>query len=407
MKHAKIITWILTLALLLSCLPMTGAAAGVVDVSVAVSPKTVAVGSQAVVTISLEGYDTASVAGLQVDITGIDPDVLEVMDYTTAIAADEGDAGLMSNQASYNSAKQRVRLLYFRKSGTLPAPCGEVLHMTVRIVPELTGAGNVTLPVTVKVVTEDGRQDTLQTDCTIRYLSMDGSEVACNSDAGVAYDTLAEALDGAGAGETVQLLADCTESLVVIPADAVLDLNGHVVEAGNVVSFGSVIDTADTVGGVRIPFDPDQAFVQLQPENGNYLPIYDTGDGMYRFFRYELKNAGAKTDGNAVKFGIQLSFTDPAAYRVLANTGESGVKLISRLSWSGMSLPGVDYEISGAALRSYAQKKAAEPAKSFAITLKLSGLNHLDAADFVSAAPRIGTAAGVGAEAGGFEYTVG
>ena len=120
MKHVRIISWIL--ALVMPCLPMVSHAAGELGFSVSVSRETALVGSQVEVTASLEGYDTASIAGLQVDITGIDPDVLEVVGYASVIA----DKTARSNKASYNTEKQRVRLLYFREEGAL-APCKDVL----------------------------------------------------------------------------------------------------------------------------------------------------------------------------------------------------------------------------------------------------------------------------------------
>lgn len=166
MKHTKIIAWLLALALLLPCLPVAGHAADAFEFSVAVSPETASIGGEALVTVSLEGYDTASIAGLQVDITGIDPDVLEVKNYASAI----DDAEALSNKASYNTEQQRVRLLYLRESGTLAAPCEEVLTMTVKIDPDLTEAGSITLPMTIKVVTADSEQYTLTSGCTIKYM---------------------------------------------------------------------------------------------------------------------------------------------------------------------------------------------------------------------------------------------
>ena len=117
MKHNKIITWILVLALLLPCFPVVGFAANELGFSVAVTPETASIGGQAQVTVSLTGYETASIAGLQVDITGIDTGVLEVVDAASAIT----DSEVLSNTVSYSTDDQRVRLLYMRQTGTIAA----------------------------------------------------------------------------------------------------------------------------------------------------------------------------------------------------------------------------------------------------------------------------------------------
>lgn len=401
MKHTKIITWILALALLLPCLPMAGHAADEFGFSVAVSPEAVPIGGQTVVTVSLDDYDTETIAGLQVDIAGIDPNVLTVVDKASVIE----DTEAMSNKASYNTSEKRVRLLYFWENETPLTPCEDVLKMTVRIDPNLTGAGSITLPVTVKIVTEDSRQFTLTSSCTIHYAQTDTA--VFNAATGASYDTVGDALAAAGEGEKVLLMKDCSESLVVVPAGVTLDLNGRVVEAANVVSFGAVIDTAASAGGIRIDIDTTKAFTKLQPENGGYLPIYDTTCDQYKFYEYELKNAGAKVKEDSVLFGIQIIFSNAEAYTVLANTENSGVKLTTKLAWTGISVPYIGYEISNASMKTYAQKRAAAPDVNYAIILTLSGLENLSGGDCVKAAPAISTIAEVAAENAYIVHTVG
>ena len=160
-------------------------------------------------------------------------------------------------------------------------------------------------------------------------------------------------------------------------------------------------------GDSRIAFDTAKAFTKLQPDNGSYLPIYDTEAGMYRFFWYELRNAGAKANGDAVKFGIQIVFRNAEGYNVLAKTANSGVKLFAKLRWTGMNFPWLEYEIDAASIKTYGEMKAAEPDRNYAITLNLSGLDNLSTNGFVSAAPMISTIAEVGSEIGEYVYTVG
>jgi hypothetical protein len=114
---------------------------------------------------------------------------------------------------------------------------------------------------------------------------------------------------------------------LVVPAGVTHDLNGKVVTANNVLSFGVVMDSQTKVGGIRIPIDTAKAFTKLQPENGGYLPICDTRVGMYKFFAYELVNAGAYTqDGKAV-FAFKFQLANMDAYSVLSAPEYSGVSL--------------------------------------------------------------------------------
>lgn len=246
MKHTKILVYILVLALLLPCLPVAGHAAQDIGVGLSVTPETAAFGSQATVTVSLTGYDTAEIAGLQVDITGFDANVLQVAEYASLIQ----DPAAESNTVSYSEAHNRVRLLYFRTSGTL-APCTDVLKLVVRIDPALTQAGSITLPVTVKIVTEDSRQITLTSSCTIAYGAI--SAAAGNSATGAVYATLTEALEAAEEGQTVRLLCDTAEHYVLVYPDVTLDLNGfdltadflacfdgaHIIDSQNSSRYGS------------------------------------------------------------------------------------------------------------------------------------------------------------------------
>ena len=407
MKLKRMITWILVLALLLPCLPFGAQAAGDLGFSMDVSPDTAAIGGNTVVTVSLENYDTASIAGLQVDVEGIDPEILKVIDYRSAIV----DPDVASNKASRREGEQLVRLLYFRTSGTLSATCKDVLRMTVQVNSELTEAGHITLPVTMKIVTVDNRQLTLKSSCTIEYQIIEEDAVAGNGVTGVTYTTLKEALTDAKAGETVSLLMDCTMGTVVIPADVTLDLNGKIMTADNVVSFGSVVDTAESVGGIRIDIDTAKAFTKLQPENAGYLPVYDTRDGMYKFFAYDVEsNKVTAIDGERVVFYNRVVFNKLEGYEVLANTENSGIDFELIMSWTGMTGFDVRYTVSDDTLRSYAQaaydKINATGTNTKAITATIKGIGKLGEDGWITAAPGVKTVAEVTDSADELTYRV-
>ena len=166
MRIFRIIALVLAIALTQPALSPKVNAAEAVGISTQISPTIAQVGEQVEVIVSLTGYtaETVAIRGLQVDVTGIDTDVLSVVEYTSLIE----DPSAISNTASYNTNYQRVRLAYVQFSGTLPAPCADVLKVTFRMNPDLTQDGSITLPVTVKMQTVSG-QVTLKSDCVIQY----------------------------------------------------------------------------------------------------------------------------------------------------------------------------------------------------------------------------------------------
>ena len=206
---------------------------------------------------------------------------------------------------------------------------------------------------------------------------------------GVFYDTLSQALAAAGTEEgerTIVVMHDCTESNLVVPANVALDLNGHVVTAENFLAFGTVVDGQSEAGGIRISADTKEAFTKLQPDNGGYLPIYDTDAGMYRFFKYELRSAGYMSGENSVKFGFRILFENMEAYGILADSTNAGVGLTIHLQWDGMSVPSIPYQISEATLRNYAAEVARTTARnSKVLMIGLYGLNNLSSGDSIKA----------------------
>ena len=221
------------------------------------------------------------------------------------------------------------------------------------------------------------------------------------------YDDLSDALAIAQSGETVKVIANTSEELVLVPAGVTLDLNGKVVTAANVLSFGTVIDTATEVGGIAISNDTTKAFTKLQPENGGYLPVYDTRDGQYKFFEYELVTSDIRTaqthpgkvDEGAVAFRYQLLFTKAAGYEVLMNSTASGVDILLSLSWTGIEGYEVTYRVTG--LKSYAQNMykqmvnqgMAVPTGKASVTI--GGVDGLGSGAYISMTPNIMTVAGV------------
>ena len=234
--------------------------------------------------------------------------------------------------------------------------------------------------------------------------------VARNTATGVSYETAGAALSAAGAGEKVILLADCAEPLVVVPAGVVFDLNGYVMETDNVVSFGAVTDTAETVGGIRISCDTAASFTKLQPENGGYLPIYDTAAGMYKFFAYAVESNTYIPGTDSVTFAMRVVFDNDEAYNVLANTEDSCMDFCVTMNWTGVNGFDIRYQMSAANLKKYAvaayDQLQQDAKNSKTMTLKVTGIDKLGSGAFISAAPSVVTVAEVTGSADVLRYDI-
>lgn len=167
MKFKKPMALLLTLFMLLPILPGQARADHALGFRVETTPQVAQIGKTVEAVISLTGYtaDAADpIRGLQVDVTGVDTQILTVESYTSLIS----DNTAASNTASYNAGQKRVRLAYAHLSGTLAAPCTDVLKIVFRIRQELTEEGSITLPVTVKIQTVSQRI-TQTGELTIHY----------------------------------------------------------------------------------------------------------------------------------------------------------------------------------------------------------------------------------------------
>lgn len=170
MKYCKAMAPFLAFLLLLPMFTVPVSAEDTPDFTVSASPAGVNVGDEVEVTVSLTGYteefaQTDAIEGVQVDITGVDADILNVSSHSSLI---EDTNGILSNKTSYQPKKSLVRLLYMKMDGTLAAPCTDVMKVVFRVNSGLTASGSITLPVTVKIQTES-QKITLNRELVITY----------------------------------------------------------------------------------------------------------------------------------------------------------------------------------------------------------------------------------------------
>lgn len=169
MKYRKVMASFLAFILMLPIFTVSVSADDTLGFAVSASPSSVNVGDKVEVIVSLTGYtaeaaEVDAIRGFQVDITGVDAGVLNVLEYSSLIE----DSTALSNTASYQPNKSLVRLLYMQMSGTLEAPCDNVMKVVFQINPEVATSGSITLPVTVKIQTEN-QQITLNSELVIDY----------------------------------------------------------------------------------------------------------------------------------------------------------------------------------------------------------------------------------------------
>lgn len=172
MKELRLLRTIaacLVLAMLIPAMAFPAQAAEPLGIEVQLSPENPAIGDTVTMTVSLTGYtaDTADddlILDAQVDVTGVNPNVLTVKSCDTLIDV----SNALANKAIYKESQQLIRLVYLEMKNTLPAPHEGLLEVRFQINPNLTGSGSITLPIATVIDTQTAALR-LNTSCTINY----------------------------------------------------------------------------------------------------------------------------------------------------------------------------------------------------------------------------------------------
>lgn len=259
-----------------------------------------------------------------------------------------------------------------------------------------------------------------------------GDYICWNTVTGMPYTRVNAALKEAKPGETVQMLKDAlydadetknkAEETIIVYAGTTFDLNGFYVEAGNLLSFGVVMDSmlaetkisimdkelepsivADSVmatingkvenvemksGGVLISNKTTEAWTQLQQANDGYMPIYDTETGSYKFFKGEINSYGSIKDGtDAVIFYYRILFENTEAYSVVENTDDTSFNVILNVAWTGNEDYNVTYATSENLWREHCITQ--NSSKGYVMYLRVFGLDGINNLEYVSAEPTL------------------
>lgn len=139
-----------------------------VGYTVSVTPETPLIGEEFAVLIALDGYtaEDSGILDMQVDITGIDSSVLEVVSYTSVLLAPESSAV----SVNHSEANQRIRLTCFSwNNEAIAVENPEVLELVLKVKADLTEDGDITLPVTVKLTNADKENLTMTGEIPVHY----------------------------------------------------------------------------------------------------------------------------------------------------------------------------------------------------------------------------------------------
>ena len=172
---------------------------------------------------------------------------------------------------------------------------------------------------------------------------------------------------------------------ITVSAAQTLDLNGYDLTAANLVAFGSVIDSSDGKAGLYISGE-----TKLQNTNPQ-LPVFDSQNGCYRLFTYAYHFLGEKEQGNAIKYGATIKFTNLDAYQLIANGGcKLTVTFALQVSGHGAYLMEYSEEfLKSWAENAYVYYSNPENTKNWAMTMCVTGIDTLPEGTTVTMVPEL------------------
>ena len=187
---------------------------------------------------------------------------------------------------------------------------------------ELTGEGSINIDATdltadkvvitaatadftgaVTVTGNDSAEKKVNAD-NIQIVIVENPDVAQNVQTGATYATVQEAVNAAAKGETVKLLADCTEEWLLVAPGVKLDLNGKTLTVTDslVAAFNTAHIIDNTNGeGLLVLTGADSA---LNSYN-EHLPMW-TAEGV-RFTSASFRQKLTKVDENTAQYAFYLN----------------------------------------------------------------------------------------------------
>ena len=157
----------------------------------------------------------------------------------------------------------------------------------------------------------------------------ENSFVAYNVETNKHYKTVSAALSEAVAGQTVRLIKNATDSVVMVLDGVTLDLNGYKLEAQYVFATGNIVDDSTSNNG-RIK----AALKMVLSENNRQLPVRDANGEVAFYEVLNVVHAIAEKTETSVKYAFQTKFEAAAHEALLAGQATTGVKIVVRATWT-------------------------------------------------------------------------
>ena len=162
-------TYLLILILmLLPGLLLPAYAQGELGYAVKVSPESCVRGETVEVLISLDNYtaDVPAILDIQVDLGGIDEEVLEVVSCSSMLQ----DPGTATVTVKYSETNKRVRLICMNlQNDPLSLTNQDLLKVVLKVKEDVTADGTLNLPLTVKLTNVDRENITLTGQVPVQY----------------------------------------------------------------------------------------------------------------------------------------------------------------------------------------------------------------------------------------------
>ena len=164
--------------------------------------------------------------------------------------------------------------------------------------------------------------------CTVCGEAEPGN-VSMNMTTQTVYATLAEAMDAANSGETLQLLTDTTEGYIMVYPGITLDLNGFDLTTSYVVGFNTaqIVDNAGT--GKLITAMQN---VVLDEEN-SMVPVYDGTGYIFTKAGFAIRRDTTYT-GEGIKINAIAAPVSAAALELLKDgAADNNLQVVIVLTW--------------------------------------------------------------------------
>ena len=157
--------------------------------------------------------------------------------------------------------------------------------------------------------------------------------VAENVGTGAVYATAAEALMASKSGETVRMLTNTDEMMIVVFDGITFDLNGYQVSAQYVTSYGDIVDNSESNAGLLVV--AKNRFM-IREDNAQVPSVSDSG---YKFI--EIIDFKIMTENGGAKLIFQPWFEDYASmlFQDQAAWESSGLTISVVVSWEANGMP--------------------------------------------------------------------